>query len=205
MTAPRTPPPSVRVDKDDSSKAWIPWLIGLLLLALLALILFFVLNDDGDDDLAANDEIAQDVGEDEAQDELPAVDASEQAVEPTADASAGASTGPVVLALPFGDLASKQGQQVTGSSLEVVDVPADEAFTIGSAEDELLVYITTDARTGESGANVEPGSTVSSLQGTLEPVTDEFLSMLQLTEEEAAGVRERGVYVAATAFELAAA
>jgi hypothetical protein len=44
---------------------------------------------------------------------------------------------------------------------------------------------------------------VTAVEGTLAPVTDEFLSMLQLTGGEADAAREDGVYLAARAFELA--
>jgi hypothetical protein len=205
-----TPPPSVRVDKRQRP-GWLPWLVGLLLLALLALILFFLFNGD-DDDPAAGDSVGQEVVEDPDADVDADVDAdAEVDADASAGADAGASTaataeGPLVLTPPFAALADEEGREVTASNVEVVDVPADEAFTVGTADEELLVYLTPAARRGaggESATNVEPGSTVTSLEGTLEPITDQFVSMLELDGDEADAVRQRGVYVAATAFELA--
>ena len=205
---------SVRVD-EKHRPAVLPWLLGLLLLALLALVLFFVLGDDDGDDTAAGSSVSQGSVEDEDLDADADADADVDAgADATEDAGAstdaaagdGASGEPLVLTPPFADLARQEGRTVTVITAEVVDVPADEAFTIGTADSELLVHITPEARAGggESATDVEPGSTLASLEGTLEPITDETLSRFQLEGDEADALRERGVYVAATSFELAA-
>lgn len=88
---------------------------------------------------------------------------------------------------------------------EVVHVPGDEVFTIGSEESELLVFITPEARAAggpESAQNVEPTSTVTALEGTLEPLTEEFLTTVGVTGAEMEAAEQLGVYLAATGFEL---
>ena len=232
MTNPRnTPAPSVRVDEDTSNRSWVPWLVGLLLAALLAVVLLFVFtgDDEVEEDVASAPAVTQ---EDDAE-----VDAdldaeagadldagAEVDAEVTGEADAGAeapadgdaaleggqdaaATAPLALTLPFAGLAAEVGRDVTVGTVEVVDVPADEVFTIGTEQSELVVYITPQARAAggpESAANVEPSSTIASIEGTLEPVTDEFLSTAQLTGPEAEAARASGVYLAATSFELAA-
>lgn len=206
MSTPRSAPaPSVRVAQQKQRPPWLPWLIGLLALALVALVLFFVMNGDDDTDPVATDTVAEQpvdpVETDEPVEPVetePVEPAETEAVEP-ADAG-----GVLVLAVPFpSDLATNEGRTVSIERVPVVNVPGDEVFTIGSAEQELFVLITEPARAAggpESEQNVEPGSTVTQLTGTLTPVDDAFLSSAGLTGAEAEAARALGVYVAASSF-----
>ena len=197
-----TPERSVRVDSDDDSgrPAWLPWLIGLLLLLLIALALFFLLNDDDEDEDTAAQQSAP-TATAEASSPSPSPTPS-----PSATPSATGAAGPISLAPPFTSIDVETSQEVVVSQAQVVDVPADAVFTIGSPDSELVVYITEEARSSgapESATNVEPGSTVTQLQGTLLPVSPEFLTAAGLEGEGAETAKELGVYIAASSFELA--
>jgi hypothetical protein len=124
MTEPRTPAPSLRVDH-DKNKGWIAWLVGLLLLALLAVVLFFVFVFADDGTTIPNDDAGV-MQEDDADDELLEDEDEEETEEPASGQS------PLALTPPFTGLAAEEGRQVTVAEAQVVDVPADEAFTIGS-------------------------------------------------------------------------
>lgn len=193
MSTPRNTT-SVRVDETPGRPAWLPWLIGLLLVGLLALLLLFLLGDDDDDDVdvdtpAVSQEVDPDVEADVEADLEPEPVVPD---EPTAlddieidvtDVPAGAALAGEVDV--FGDQVTGTdivGQTVTANEVLVQELVADEAFYVGpEVGNTILVRLQAFAGEDapESPFQVEQGGRVT-FTGELREIDEQFLSELQL-------------------------
>lgn len=184
---------SVRVDERNGRPAWLPWLIGLLLLGLLALLLLFLLDDDDDDVDVDTPAVSQQV-EPDAEVEPVVPEDPEPVVpdEPTAlddididvtDVPAGAvQAGDVDV---FGDQVEGTdivGQTVTANEVLVQELVADEAFYVGpEVGNTILVRLQSFAGEDapESPFQVEQGGRVT-FSGELRELDEQLLSELRL-------------------------
>lgn len=193
MTTPRKTS-SVKVEENSGRPAWLPWLIGLLLLGLLALLLVFLLNDD-DDDLADVDtpSLSQEVDpepdldvevepEPFVSEEPTPLDVDNIEVDVTDVPAGTALAGDVDV---FSDQVTGTdlvGQPITANEVLVQELVADEAFYVGpEVGNTILVRLQEFAgeEAPESPFQVEEGGEVT-FSGELMEIDDQFLSELEL-------------------------
>lgn len=96
---------------------------------------------------------------------------------------------------PAGALGAVSGQDVQGTAVRVLEVPADEGFWVGTSDSERIwVQLTGD---GESPYQVEAGDVID-LQGTLVPHAAGFAAQVGVTDAAAAAqLDEQGHHVEA--------
>ena len=190
------PAGSQRVDQGRRRRGGLGWLLplGLLLLALLALVLYFALRDDGTDDAATGGNVA---AQQQAQEGSGSVNGgSGSAGGGTGSADAGTLTagGRSLLPVPSATvLSGMRGRQVSGTSVPVQSVVSDEAFWVGSSEqDRMFVRL---ERGSESPFKVRAGENVS-FAGVLAPADAGLAEELGVNEAEGATLLARqGAYV----------
>lgn len=91
-------------------------------------------------------------------------------------------------------LAEFAGQDATASGVQVLSVPADEGFWVGSSETE-RVWVQLTGESGESPYQVQEGDTVD-FDGTLVPHEQAFASEVGVEESEgAAQLTEQGHHI----------
>ena len=175
---------------------WLVPTLGLLLLGLLALALYFALRDDGNDEgrtggNAAAQEQQQQDGSGSA-----AGDGSAGGASGSAGAGAGTLTagGRSLLPVPSATMLSGMtGQQVTGTSVPVESVVSDEAFWVGTSEQD-RVFVRLE-RGSESPFQVRAGENVS-FTGVLTKANAGLAGELGVAEAEGARLLARqGSYV----------
>jgi hypothetical protein len=189
MTTPRKPS-SVRVDESNGRPAWLPWLIGLLLLGLLALLLWFLLGDDDDDVAVDTPAVSQEAEPDVEPDAEPEPEVVVPETNPLDDVEIDVTDVPEGGALAgevdvFGDQLTGSeivGQTVTANEVLVQELVADEAFYVGpEIGNTILVRLESFAGEDapESPFQVEQGGRVT-FTGELREIDEQFLSDLQL-------------------------
>jgi hypothetical protein len=173
------------------------WLVplGLLLLGLLALALYFGLRDGGNDEAGSGGNAAvQQQGQDESG--SPAGGGSAGAASGSAGAGAGTLTAGSRSLLPVPSatvLSGMVGQQVTGRSVPVESVVSNEAFWVGTSEQD-RVFVRLE-RGSESPFQVRAGENVS-FTGVLAQANAALAEKLGVTEAEGARLLARqGSYV----------
>ena len=178
---------------------WLPWLLALLLIGLIALTVW-ALTSDGDDDSvdgAAAPAAGADSGTATGGDDDGGVDDTGR-------------VGPIVagdqdvLSLA-GDgesaLSGIAGQSAVGTDVEVQSVVADEAFWVGSGEQDRVLVFIADAG-AESGENIDVGERVT-FRGTVQPLADGFAEQVGIESEEGADqLAAQGHYIVAEETEV---
>ena len=191
MTTPRKTS-SVKVEENSGRPAWLPWLIGLLLLGLLALLLVFLLNNNDDDDVATpsvSEEVDPEPDLDVAVEPEPfeseeptPIDVDNIEVDVTDVPAGTALAGDVDV---FSDQVTGTdlvGQSITANEVLVQELVADEAFYVGpEVGNTILVRLQEFAgeEAPESPFQVEQGGEVT-FSGELMEIDDQFLSELEL-------------------------
>ena len=182
------------------------WLLplGLLLLALLGLALYFGLRDDGGDEVGGNAAVQEQAQQDGGGSGAGGGSAgggsagggSAGGGGASADAGSGTLTAGSRSLLPIPSapvLSGLAGQQVTGTSVPVESVVSDEAFWVGTSEQN-RVFVRLE-RGSESPFRVRAGENVS-FRGVLAQANAGLAEELGVTEAEGAALLARqGSYV----------
>lgn len=130
--------------------------------------------------------------------------AASSAAAPTAGASPLSAGNQAILPVPAAGLAALSGQAVTGTSVPVESVVADEGFWVGSsATERVFVFLTPEARSsqGESPFQVEAGQRIT-LEGTLIPLPGDPASLGVDATEGADQLAQQGQLVQAARVSL---
>ena len=182
-------------DDDRKKRPW--WLLALLaVIAIIALILLLRAcgDDDGGDRAATTTETTQSV--------------PDEAAPATPEGGAGTLTagGTALLPVEAATLREAVGQDATGERVRVQEVVPEEGFFVGTSEtDRVYVEFGGDVGETEEGSNsYEPaeGDEVN-LTGPVREAPAEPEQTLNLDADDAALVREQGVYINADQVEPA--
>ena len=188
-------------DRRRKKGAGLWWLLGLLALALLALLLYFGLRDSGDDNAATGGNVA-------AQQDGNANAGGAGGGNANAGGAGGGNAnaggagggnaltagGQSLLPVPAANMLSGMtGERVTGNAVPVQSVVSDEAFWVGTSEqDRMFVRL---ERGSESPFKVRAGENVS-FDGVLTQAESGLARELGVNENEGASLlAEQGVYV----------